>query len=89
MIELIASSESGHPPWRLSLILDPHQIKEGKNELDVDHFTVWAILAQGEPGVDEIKNKAFGISGSLVLDQFSREPGAAVSGRFQLKSSSF
>lgn len=89
MIELIASSESGHPPWRLALILDPYQLVEGKNELDVDHFTVWAVLTQGDPGSEEAQTRAFGISGSLELDNFSREPGATVSGRFQLKTAAF
>jgi spore coat protein CotH len=89
VIELIASSESGHLPWRLVLVMDPYQLKEGTNQLDVDHFTVWAILSQGEPGADEARTKAFGISGSLDLDHFSITPGAPVSGRFRLKTSAF
>lgn len=89
VIELIAHSDSGHPPWRLALILDPYQLQEGKNELAVDHFTVWAVLSQGDPGSEEAKTTAFGISGSLELDQFSQEPGAPVSGRFHLKTAAF
>jgi len=89
VIELIAKSDSGHPPWRLALILDPYQLQEGKNELAVDHFTVWAVLSQGDPGSEEAKTTAFGISGSLELDQFSQEPGAPVSGRFHLKTAAF
>lgn len=89
MIELIADSDSGHPPWRLNLIMDPYQVMDGKNELAVDHFTVWAVLSQGEPGAEDAKTKAFGISGSLELDQFSLKPGAPVSGRFRLKTSAF
>jgi spore coat protein CotH len=89
VIDLIASSESGHPPWRLTLIMDPYQLVEGRNELEVDHFTVWAQLTQGEPGTPGLQTKAFGISGTLELDSYSSEPGAAVSGRFQLKTSAF
>jgi len=89
VIELIASSDTGHPPWRLLLILDPHQVVEGKNDLEIDHFTVWAQLTQGEPGSEEAQKAAFGISGSLELDEFSREPGAPVSGRFTLNMSTF
>jgi hypothetical protein len=89
VIELIATSDSGHPPWRLTLTMDPYQLKEGKNELEVDHFTVWALLSQGNPGADDAQTTAFGISGSLELDRFSSEPGSAVSGRFQLKTAAF
>jgi spore coat protein CotH len=89
VIELIASSDTGHAPWRLLLILDPHQVAEGKNNLDIDHFTVWAQLTQGEPGTEEAQKTAFGISGSLELDEFSREPGARVSGRFTLNMAAF
>jgi spore coat protein CotH len=89
VIELIASSDSGHPPWRLLLIMDPYQLTDGKNLLDIDHFTVWAQLTQGEPGSDSAQTTAFGISGSLELDEFSRQPGAPVSGRFELNMGAF
>lgn len=89
VIELIASSDSDHPPWRLTLTMDPYQLVEGKNDLAVDHFTVWALLSQGDPGAADAQTTAFGISGSLELDQFSREPGAVVSGRFHLKTAAF
>lgn len=89
VIELIASSESGHPPWRLLLIMDPYQLVEGANQLDIDHFTVWAQLTQGEPGSEDAQTTAFGISGTLDLDEFSDEPGAAVSGRFKLNMAAF
>jgi spore coat protein CotH len=89
VIEIIASSDSGHPPWRLSLILDPYQVVEGKNQLEVDHFTVWAQMIQGEPGSAEAQTTGFGISGTLELDRFSLEPGAPVSGRFHLKAPAF
>ena len=89
VIEIVATSDSGHPPWRISLILDPHQIVEGKNDLEVDHFTVWAQMIQGDPASPEAQTSAFGISGSLELDQFSREPGAPVSGRFHLQAAAF
>jgi hypothetical protein len=89
VIELIASSDSGHPPWRLLLILDPYQLAEGKNQLEIDHFTVWAQLTQGEPGSDAAQTTAFGISGTLDLDQFSQEEGAPVSGRFKLNMAAF
>lgn len=89
VIELIATSDSGHPPWRLTLTMDPHQLREGSNELAVDHFTVWALLSQGEPGAPDAQTTAFGISGSLELDDFSSEPGAPVSGRFHLKTAAF
>ena len=89
VIELIASSDSGHPPWRLLLILDPYQVAVGKNQLDIDHFTVWAQLTQGEPGSEHAQTTAFGISGSLELDEFSRQPGAPVSGRFELNMGAF
>jgi spore coat protein CotH len=89
VIELIASSDAGHPPWLLLLILDPYQVSEGKNRLDIDHFTVWAQLTQGEPDSEGEQRSAFGISGSLELDEFSRVPGAPVSGRFTLDMSAF
>jgi hypothetical protein len=89
VIEIVAVSDSGHPPWRISLILDPYQVVEGKNELEVDHFTVWAQMIQGDPDSTEKQTRAFGISGSLSLDQFSREPGAPVSGRFELQAAAF
>jgi hypothetical protein len=89
VIELIARSDSEHPPWQLLLILDPYQVVEGKNKLDIDHFTVWAQLTQGEPGDETLQRTAFGISGSLELDEFSREPGARVSGRFTLDMAAF
>jgi spore coat protein CotH len=89
VIELLASSGSGHPPWRLLLILDPYQVTEGKSQLDIDHFTVWAQLTQGEPGSDSAQTTAFGISGTLELDEFSRQPGAPVSGRFELNMGAF
>jgi spore coat protein CotH len=89
VIELIAASDSGHPPWRLSLIMDPYQLVEGKNQLEIDHFTVWAQLTQGEPDSESVQTTAFGIGGTLELDQFSREPGAPVSGRFQMKMAAF
>jgi hypothetical protein len=88
-IELIASSDSGHPPWRLLLIMDPYQLVEGKNQLAIDHYTVWAQLTQGEPGADGTQKTAFGISGTLELDNFSRTPGAPVSGRFKLNMAAF
>ena len=62
VIEIVAKSDSGHPPWRISLILDPHQIVEGKNELEVDHFTVWAQMIQGNPASPDAQTLAFGIS---------------------------
>ncbi len=89
VIELIASSDFGHPPWRLSLIMDPYQLIEGQNHLEIDHFTVWAQLTQGEPGSEDTQTKAFGISGTLELDAFSEDPGAAVSGRFHLQTGAF
>ena len=89
VVELIASSDSGHPPWRLLLILDPYQLVEGANNLEIDHFTVWAQLTQGEPGSDSEQKAGFGISGTLELDEFSKEPGAAVSGRFKLNMGAF
>jgi spore coat protein CotH len=89
VIELIASSDTGHPTWRLLLILDPYQVTEGKYELEIDHFTVWAQLTQGEPGSEDLQRTAFGISGVLELDEFSREPGAPVSGRFTLNMAAF
>lgn len=89
VVELIASSDSGHPPWRLLLILDPYQLVEGANKLEIDHFTVWAQLTQGEPGSESEQKAGFGISGTLELDEFSKEPGAAVSGRFKLDMSAF
>ena len=89
VIELVASSDSGHPPWRLQLILDPHQLVEGANQLEIDHFTVWAQLTQGEPGSESAQTTAFGIGGTLDLDEFSKEPGAAVSGRFKFNMAAF
>jgi hypothetical protein len=89
VIELIASSDSGHPTWRLTLTIDPYQLVEGKNELAIDHFTVWALLSQGENGAADAQTTAFGISGSLELDQFTHSPGGVVSGRFHLKTSAF
>ena len=89
VIELIASSDTGHPPWRLLLILDPYQLAEGANQLDIDHFTVWAQLTQGEPGSEGEQKAAFGISGTLDLKEFSTEPGAAVSGKFKLNMGAF
>jgi hypothetical protein len=89
VIELIASSDAGHPPWRLSLILDPYQLSEGENRLEIDHFTVWARLTQGEAGSDDVQTTGFGISGTLELDEFAQEPGAPVSGRFRLKLNAF
>jgi hypothetical protein len=89
VIELIAGSDSGHPPWRLTLIMDPYQLIEGRNQLEVDHFTVWARLTQGEPDSPGTQTTAFGISGTLELDAFSDEPGAAVSGRFKLTAPAF
>ena len=89
VIELVATSDSGHPPWRLTLTMDPYQLSDGKNALSIDHFTVWALLSQGEPGTEEAQTTAFGISGELELDEFSREPGAAVSGRFRLQTAAF
>lgn len=89
VIELIASSDSGHPPWRLLLILDPYQVVEGENRLEIDHFTVWAQLTQGEPGTDDAQTTAFGISGTLDLEEFSLQPGAPVSGRFTLNLAAF
>ncbi len=89
IIELIADSDSGHPPWRLTLILDPYQLVEGENQLDIDHFTVWARLTQGEPGSENQQVTGFGIGGTLELDEFGKDPGAAVSGRFKLDMSAF
>ncbi len=89
VIEIVATSDSGHPPWRISLILDPHQIVEGKNELEVDHFTVWAQMIQGDPASPDAHTLAFGIAGSLELDEFSSESGARVSGRFSLQAAAF
>jgi hypothetical protein len=89
VIEIMATSDSGHPPWRLSLILDPHQLVEGRNQLEVDHFSVWAQMIQGDPSSPEAQTLAFGISGTLELDEFSRQPGAPVSGRFRLQAPAF
>ena len=89
VIELIASSDDGHPPWRLLLILDPYQLVEGANQLEIDHFTVWAQLTQGEPGSESEQKAAFGISGTLELEEFSMEPGAEVSGHFTLDMGAF
>ena len=46
-------------------------------------------MTRGEPGTEEEQKAAFGISGSLELDEFSREPGAPVSGRFTLNMDAF
>jgi len=89
VIELIAASDAGHPTWRLQLIMDPYQVVTGKNELAIDHFTVWAQLTQGEPGSEDSQRAAFGIGGVLELDEFAREPGAPVSGRFTLSMPAF
>jgi spore coat protein CotH len=89
IIELIAGSDSGHPAWRLTLILDPYQLAEGENKLDIDHFTVWARLTQGEPGSENQQTTGFGIGGTLELDEFGTDPGAAVSGRFKLDMRAF
>ena len=89
VIELIATSDSGHPPWRLLLILDPYQLVEGANQLEIDHFTVWARLTQGDPGTESEQRVGFGISGMLYLKEFSKEPGAAVSGQFKLNMGAF
>jgi spore coat protein CotH len=89
VVELLASSDAGHPPWRLRLILDPYQLVEGANRLDIDHFTAWAQMTQGEPGSEGEQRVAFGISGTLDLTEFSREPGASVSGRFTLNLRTF
>jgi spore coat protein CotH len=89
VIELIASSEAGHPPWRLTLTMDPYQLVEGRNKLAIDHFTVWALLSQGDSGAEDAQTIAFGISGELELDKFSREKGGEVSGRFHLKTTAF
>jgi hypothetical protein len=89
VIELLAISDSEQPPWRLLLILDPYQVAEGKNQLEIDHFTVWAQLTQGEPGSEDAQTTAFGIGGSLELDEFSLQPGAPVSGRFTLNMAAF
>ena len=69
--------------------MDPHQLIEGKNKLDIDHFTVWARMVQGDPASQDAQSKGFGISGTLELDEFSPEPGASVSGRFHLKAAAF
>lgn len=89
VIEILAASDSGHPEWRVTLILDPHQLVEGKNSLEVDHFSVWARMVQGDPDSGDSQSKGFGISGTLELDEFSHEPGAVVSGRFHLKAAAF
>ena len=89
VVELIASSDSGHPPWRLLLILDPYQLEEGASQLDIDHFTVWAQLTQGEPGSDASQKIGFGISGTLDLQEFSNKPGGAVAGSFTLNMATF
>jgi hypothetical protein len=89
VVELIASSDADHPPWRLLLIMDPYQLVEGENQLEIDHFTVWAQLTQGEPGTESAQKATFGISGTLDLKEFSKEPGAAVSGRFTLNMGAF
>jgi len=55
----------------------------------VDHFTVWAQMIQGDPASPDAQTLAFGIAGSLDLDEFSSEPGARVSGRFSLQAAAF
>ena len=89
VVELIASSDTGHPPWRLLLIMDPYQLVEGASQMEIDHFTVWAQLTQGEPGSESEQKAAFGISGMLDLKEFSKEPGALVSGWFTLNMGAF
>ena len=69
--------------------MDPYQLVEGENHLEIDHFTVWAQLTQGEPGSESAQKATFGISGTLDLKEFSKEPGAAVSGRFSLDMGAF
>jgi len=46
-------------------------------------------MSQGEPGAPDAKTTAFGISGELELDSFSRTAGAKVSGQFRLRTSAF
>ena len=71
------------------MLFADHPELEGKNQLEVDHFTVWAQMIQGEPGSEEAQTTGFGISGTLELDRFSLEPGAPVSGRFHLTAPAF
>ena len=69
--------------------MDPYQLVEGENQLEIDHFTVWAQLTQGEPGSESAQTTGFGIGGTLDLDEFSTVPGAKVSGRFTLDMAAF
>ena len=55
----------------------------------MDHFSVWAQMIQGDPASPEAQTLAFGISGTLELDEFSRQPGSPVSGRFRLQAPAF
>ena len=85
-IRIDAKDEQSQLHWTLMMLMDPHQVRPGKNELQSNLFTTWAILIQESP---TFQINTYNVLGQLNLDQFSPEKGAKVSGSFQLNTEAF
>jgi hypothetical protein len=85
-ITILAGSEDWKKTWIVMLILDPHQIPAQKGEMDVDFFTVAAVLIEQSA---QPKQRIFGVSGKLQLNEVATKAGETMSGTFLLKTAPF
>lgn len=88
-IQIKAETDNGRPPWIITMVLDPHQLKPGGSELPSDRSTVWTVVTRGEFGSTNYQARYFGVVGTIKIDQFSDRPGSTISGSFELQAPAF
>ena len=69
--------------WQVSFTIDPFRLEAGPGTLPVDHYAVWALVAQVTGG--RTKARIFGNVGELRLEQADARPGGALRGTFTLR----
>lgn len=89
VIRIDAADQDGEKKWTLTMTVDPHQLQAGVNVLESNLFSTWSVLAQGDPGTPGQQVNVWGVGGELRLDEFSMEPGAEISGSFDLTARAF
>ena len=78
---------TGAKVWQITMTIDPHQLTATTRELAVDHFTVWAVVAEVEPAnPSATKVRIFGVVGQVRFDEVSPVAGGRLRGTFTLQT---
>lgn len=86
VVQLLAAGDGTNDlRWNLTLIIDLVQMRPGA--LDVNHFTVQAMLSQGPRPRGGWKG--WGIGGKLELEQTATNIGGTIAGKFRLNTTPF